>query len=250
MAPRLAIIDCSPRGSYFVRDGKRCTASELLAMKAREAGLAPSIHSPAKDGGDFPEDGSFEALIIPGSRLDIDPQGRKENPWMEDLIGLIQRTHRRGKPMLGICFGHQAIGVAFGSGIGRIPPPRNLELGMVGLELTEEGRADALFAGVPARFEGMMWHYRFVDRLPEGAVALARGNDGMLQSFRIGRATWGVQFHPDYSYADVAQRMKRQAKDLRRKTDLSKVRLEGERHDALVLDNFFALARKSRSQPG
>ncbi len=242
MASRLAIIDCAPKGSFFIHGGRRYTASQLIAAKARRAGLVPSISSPAKDPGDFPQDESFDALIIPGSRLDIDPEGRRENPWMEGLIGLIRRAHEAGKPMLGICFGHQAIGVAFGSLLGRIPPPRSLELGMVGLVLSAEGRVDPLFEGVPERFGGMMWHYRFLEGLPEGAVALAKGKDGMLQSFRIGRTTWGVQFHPDYSSADVAQRVKAQEKDLREKTDLSEVRLGGVRHDRRALGNFLRIA--------
>ena len=249
MAFRIAIINCSPPGSFFVREGKSYTASELLALKARDYGAANGrdidarIYHPAKEGTDFPTLGDFDALIIPGSRLDIDPQGRKENPWMEDLIDLIRRAHEGGKPMLGICFGHQAIGVAFGCSIGRIPPPRNLELGMTPIELTEEGASDPLFAGVPPKFDAMMWHYRFVEQPPRGATVLAKGTtDGMIQAFRIGRTAWGVQFHPDYSAADVAGRVERQKAALAKETDLSAIKLGGERKDALVLDNFLRLA--------
>ncbi len=245
MGPRIAVINCSPPGSYFVHGGKKYTASELLAMRAREAGAEPKIFWPAKDGSDFPALDEFDALLIPGSRLDIDGPGRKANPWMEDLIRLIRNAHAEEKPMLGICFGHQAIGVAFGCSIGRIPRPQNLEIGLVPLELTDEGAEDGLFNGVPRRFDAMMWHYRFIEPAPEGAVVLAKGTAGMIQSFRIGKSTWGVQFHPDYAAEDLAQKIRGQKAALAKETDLSAVRLDGPRKDALVLDNFFRLAMDS-----
>lgn len=245
MGQRIAIINCSPPGSYFVHGGKRYTASELLAMKAQESGAEARIYRPAENRDDFPSMDDFDAAIIPGSRLDIDGPGRKANPWMEGLISFILRAHQARKPMLGICFGHQAIGVAFGCRIGRIPPPQNLEIGLVPLELTDEGADDELFHGVPRRFDAMMWHYRFIEPAPAGGTVLARGPGGMIQAFRIGKTTWGVQFHPDYSAEDVAERMERQKAALVKDTDLAAVKLAGPRKDALVLDNFLILATDS-----
>lgn len=242
MALRIAILNCSPPGmSLFTKGGKGYTASELLSMDlGKRAGVEPRIFWPARDPVDFPAQDEFDALIIPGSRLDIDAQGREENPWMEDLIAFIKKT-QGSKPMLGVCFGHQAIAVAFGSRIGSIPAPKTLELGLVRLTLTKDGEKDPLFSGVPREFDAMMYHYRFIEPEPDGSVVLARGG-GMVQSFRIGESTWGVQFHPDYSAANIRERITQQKGRLSKETDMDSVRLAGRRYDRLVLDNFIKLA--------
>jgi len=60
---------------------------------------------------------------------------------------------------------------------------------------------DPLLGVLPARFDAFQWHY-YAHDLPSGAVELAR-NDVCTQAFRLGESTWGVQFHPEVTLAQV-----------------------------------------------
>jgi GMP synthase-like glutamine amidotransferase len=62
--------------------------------------------------------------------------------------------------------------------------------------LTDEGRRDRLFRGIPDEFASFQWHHDSFD-LPPGAVQLASSAACPHQAFRIGESAWGVQFHPE-----------------------------------------------------
>jgi GMP synthase-like glutamine amidotransferase len=95
-----------------------------------------------------------------------------------------------GTPLLGICFGGQALAVALG---GRIEPALPLEAKWdEGIEILDP-------AAIPAG-PWLNFHYdRFT--LPTGATLLARTPTGP-SAFRHGRAL-GVQFHPEVT-AEIA----------------------------------------------
>ncbi|HET8603045.1 MAG TPA: hypothetical protein VFM09_03895, partial [Marmoricola sp.] len=63
---------------------------------------------------------------------------------------------------------------------------------------------DPLFraAGTPKR--GAQWNNDVVDRLPAGAVPLARTGHGELQAARFAPTVWGVQLHPEADERVVA----------------------------------------------
>lgn len=242
----LAIVNCgSPEQEMLTFGNVRYSASQILAgkiiafSKANGVEIEPHIFWPA-GGGVFPNPADFDAFIIPGSKHDIDEAGRKANPWMETLLDFIRRAHSLKKLMLGICFGHQAIGVAFGSRIRRIASPTNIELGFVPVGLTREGEADPLFSGMPKRFDTMQFHFCFINPAPRDGVVLAYGiNPKIIQSFRVGKTTWGVQFHPDYSPDNLREVIGRRREYLSKATDLSRIRLDpSERLDDKVLINF------------
>lgn len=253
MATKVAIINCgSLDQEKITQDGKQYYASELLSMKISDFSkkngkdFVTAIYRPSINEKDFPRSTDYDIVLIPGSKLDIDDEGRKKNQWMETLIGFIKDTHSSSIPLLGICFGHQAIGVSFGSKLGRIAPPQNLELGFIPIALTEEGERDPLFKGIPKKFDAMQFHFRFIDHAPKNSVALANGIEPkILQSFRIGKMTWGVQFHPDYSADNVNEMIARRHESLSKVTDLSKINLNvKKRFDNIVLSNFLEEAMK------
>jgi GMP synthase (glutamine-hydrolysing) len=68
-----------------------------------------------------------------------------------------------------------------------------------------------MFSGKPGVFEAITVHRDDVTELPRGAVVLAR-NDMGLQALelRVGPGTfWGVQYHPEYSFAEIAATARR-----------------------------------------
>src|SRR5262249_3787722 len=71
------------------------------------------------------------------------------------------------------------------------------EVGLLPVELTDEGRADPVFGGLESGLATLQWHGDTFD-LPEGAVRLASSPAYANQAFRFGRA-YGVQFHLEVS---------------------------------------------------
>jgi anthranilate synthase/aminodeoxychorismate synthase-like glutamine amidotransferase len=102
------------------------------------------------------------------------------------------RALRERCPILGVCLGHQAIGVAFGGNVYR---------GAVvhGQATTVEHADHRLFAGVPKRFTAGRYHSLHVDSaLPADLVEIAAGDDGTLMAIADrNRPVFGLQFHPE-----------------------------------------------------
>jgi len=85
--------------------------------------------------------------------------------------------------------------------------PRGREFGFARrIELGEAGRRHPMFRGKPAVFEAITVHRDDVEQLPDGAVVLASNDMGVQAlELRHDRGTfWGVQYHPEYSYAEIA----------------------------------------------
>ena len=121
--------------------------------------------------------------------------------WMVDAAELVRRAHEVGTPLLGVCFGHQLIGHAFGARV--IANPWGWEVGTRSVELTPAGRADPLFAGLPARLRVNLTHRDIIDpaTCPAELRCLAGNDAATLQAVAVGTHTWGVQFHPEVSGA-------------------------------------------------
>ena len=50
---------------------------------------------------------------------------------------------------------------------------------------------------LPERLAVHVSHQQSVVELPAEAVKLATGDSDIVQAFRLGEKTWGVQFHPE-----------------------------------------------------
>lgn len=133
----------------------------------------------------------YDALVITGSALSLlEPQ-----PWMHRAADYVRRVAQKGLPVLGVCFGHQLLGFAFGAGVVRNPQGR--EMGSVEVALTEPGRVDPLFDGCPETFTAQATHEDVVAQAPPGCIILARNANTALQAIAIGPNVRGVQFHPE-----------------------------------------------------
>jgi anthranilate synthase component 2 len=109
-------------------------------------------------------------------------------------VELVRACAERGLPLLGVCLGHQAIGLAFG---GRIVRARSIMHGKVS-EIHHDGRG--VFRGLPNPFEATRYHSLVIDpdACPGVLEVSARTADGEIMGVRHrSRPLEGVQFHPE-----------------------------------------------------
>ncbi|TAL32445.1 MAG: hypothetical protein EPN93_15930 [Spirochaetes bacterium] len=111
----------------------------------------------------------------------------------DDMTALFAFLRTTRVSVLGICGGHQFIGLAFGT---RIVEMGFEERGYVHFEREAE---DPIFAGGADTPIVYNWHSLMVDRVPEGFVLLGR-NTCCIQAVRHAeRRIYGIQFHPEFA---------------------------------------------------
>ena len=135
---------------------------------------------------DFPEVDEYDVVV---------PMGAPWSAWDDDRIGTwltpeldwLRNVQASDVPILGICFGAQALARALG---GTVAPGPRAEIGFTWITSDDE----SLVPGGP----WFQWHYdRFT--VPPGAVEIAR-NPRASQAYVIGRSL-AVQFHPEVTTA-------------------------------------------------
>ena len=118
--------------------------------------------------------------------------GRPEQAGVS--LGAVVRFAEAGVPVLGVCLGLQALGVAFGA---RLVKARRLRHGKTSW-IHHAGAG--VFRGLASPFEATRYHSLAVDgdALPECLEITARSEDGEVMGLRHpGLGAEGVQFHPE-----------------------------------------------------
>jgi len=110
-------------------------------------------------------------------------------PWVAAEIDLLREAIAAGIPVLGVCFGGQALSIALG---GAVAPAAKPQIGW--FELKERDNA------VPAG-PWFHWHYEQLS-VPPGGVPLAHSEAGPA-AFRHGPHI-GLQFHPEVTLEVIA----------------------------------------------
>jgi anthranilate synthase component 2 len=106
-------------------------------------------------------------------------------------LDLVAACADAGKPLLGVCLGHQSIGQLFGGKVVR----GGLMHGKTS-PVTHDGTG--VFAGVPSPFTATRYHSLIVEDIPDCLSVNARSDDNHVQGFRhTDLPIHGVQFHPE-----------------------------------------------------
>jgi GMP synthase (glutamine-hydrolysing) len=157
--------------------------SQLIARRIRECGVFAEL---------LPSDTSLEtirersprALVLSGGPASVYAEGAP--PLRTELLEL-------GIPVLGICYGMQAMALALG---GRVEGAESGEFGRTALNLS--GSGGRLLAGLPEEQQCWMSHRDCVLEAPEGFEPLAASPGSPVAAFEsVERGLYGIQFHPE-----------------------------------------------------
>ena len=119
-------------------------------------------------------------------------------------IALVESCAKARTPLLGVCLGHQAIGVAFGGTVDRAP-----EL-LHGKTSTVHHTDAGVLQGLPDPFTATRYHSLTIlpETLPDVLEATGRTDSGVIMAVRHTELPiHGVQFHPESILTEGGHRM-------------------------------------------
>ena len=120
-------------------------------------------------------------------------------------LEILNNTDELGNiPILGICLGHQAIGMNFGGEIKRLENPLHGKTS----EITVLSENSVLFKNLPKKFKVMRYHSLYVDDIPEDLEVTAKSEDGVAMAVEHkSKNIFGIQFHPESFFTEYGKNM-------------------------------------------
>ncbi len=157
--------------------------AHLIANRIRRLRVHAEIRSPETTVADLQD---ADGLILSGGPASVyDPEAPAYNP---DILAL-------GKPMLGLCYGHQLLCHRLG---GQVEMGTTHEFGAAYLDVH---KAEGVLAGLDARERVWMSHRDHVAALPPGFVVLGATEDCPVAAMGDAeRKIYGLQFHPEVTH--------------------------------------------------
>jgi GMP synthase (glutamine-hydrolysing) len=163
--------------------------AQIIARRVREAQVYCEL---------FPWDAPMEQILAiqpKGFILSGGPRSAYEEsaPYIQDFI------FKTGLPILGICYGMQALTHALG---GQVDPSAQREYGYAEIEPLIP---DSLVSNLSTVW---MSHADRITKLPEGFIAFAAsGNSPLAAMGDMKRKYFGVQFHPEVRHTPNGERL-------------------------------------------
>ncbi len=154
------------------------------------------------------EDVEAELLVVLGGPMGV--YELDQHPFLKEELGVIVERLLSDRPCLGICLGSQLLASAAGAKV--FPGKNGLEVGVAPVRWTKEGLADPVIAGVKPKTVVAHWHQDTFEPVPD-SVLLASTDRYKQQAFRVG-TSYGFQFHPELSAAELDRWFTRGAESL------------------------------------
>jgi GMP synthase (glutamine-hydrolysing) len=152
----------------------------------------------------------IDAIIIGGTGK-FSFSKRRDYPELfariKKSFSFIKKAIKNKVPILGIFFGHLYLGYILGAEI--IYDEKQKEFGTFVVHLTQKGKKDMLFSGLPDDFLVQQGHEDSIRSLPKNTTALATGDNCRIECFKIkNKNVYGVQFHPELDKEDCKERLR------------------------------------------
>lgn len=133
-----------------------------------------------REGQSLPNVNAFDGYILSGSELGV----YDEADWMQPLRDWLLAAKEAGKPLFGVCFGHQIMADVFG---GKAEKTGEAEIGVRAFKI--EGQ----------NVTGHVWHQDQVTKVPPGAKVIGRADYCPVAALAYDFPAMSVQFHPEYA---------------------------------------------------
>jgi GMP synthase (glutamine-hydrolysing) len=162
--------------------------SHLIARRIRELKVYSEI-VPASATWDTVAKLNPKGVVLSGGPASVYEPGAPQVPsWVLE----------RGLPVLGICYGMQALAHQMG---GKVTPGLKQEYGSATLH--QNPPAGPLFQGLPPSFQVWMSHGDRVDFLPPDSTTLAFTENSPVAAMGVGDRIFGLQFHPEVNHTPL-----------------------------------------------
>jgi anthranilate synthase component 2 len=169
--PSILVLDNQDSFTFTLVDYLATLGAEVRVLRSNQVTLAEALDSPVQG-----------FLISPGP-------GRPENAGIS--VELAAACIAQARPLLGVCLGHQAIGLALGAEVEQVAPVH-------GKTCAVTHDSSGLFAHLPSPLDATRYHSLAVTACPGALRPNAWAADGTIQGFRHAHApVHGVQFHPE-----------------------------------------------------
>jgi len=143
-------------------------------------------------GGEIPQDiNEQDAFMITGSPLSV----LDHHVFTDGLMDFIRRCDAAKKPLLGACFGHQAIALALGGKVERSINGYN-----VGIEETRFDQKRPWMNPSRDTLAMYVFHEDQVTELPAGCDLLGSSDQCRIASFAKGDHIFTTQAHPEFTH--------------------------------------------------
>jgi GMP synthase (glutamine-hydrolysing) len=184
--------------------GAMPSQSYAATLQAIDGEILCDIALPADEGANLPDAAGLEAydgIVLTGSALNIYDLA----PEVTRQVELMRAIYAAGTPAFGSCWGLQVGAVAAGGEVRKNPLGR--EVGFArNIAPSDAGRVHPMLAGRPAAYDAPAIHLDILAAPPDGCTVLAANRMAGIQAAEIrvdGGALWGVQYHPEFSLAEI-----------------------------------------------
>ena len=144
---------------------------------------------PVKDGVLPASPEAFDGYVITGSPASVNDDSL---PWVGPLLDFIRAVDAARQPLIGLCFGHQAVARALGGQV-----VRNAAGWGLGTAPTHWQATRSWMQPAQSTTTLMAAHNEQVTRMPEGAECLGGSDFCPIGSMQIGQHIWTTQYHPE-----------------------------------------------------
>ena len=131
----------------------------------------------------------YDAVLLTGSESD----SFSDEAWVVELRRRVTQLLAERKKMVGVCFGHQLIGLCMGAPVERAPQ------GWGAGRMTYDWlRPDLPYSQDRKQLSLLVSHQDQVLELPKGATLVARSDFCPVAAFTVGNEVFCVQAHPEF----------------------------------------------------
>ncbi len=165
--------------------------TQLIARRVREAGVYSEIYS-------YDTDISFIREFAPSGLI---LSGGPQSVFTEEAPQADQAIFDLNRPILGICYGMQAMAEQLG---GRVQSSANREFGYAEIQMQNSNR---LFAGInQENLDVWMSHGDRVEVMPDDFQSIASTDNAPIAAMcDDNRSLYGLQFHPEVTHTEKGQ---------------------------------------------